>query len=58
MCKTVYTEATNLKFPSGTLEKVHEAAREDGTTAAEFMRRAVRSALLTEPANGRVEAGQ
>ena len=51
--KTVFPEAASLKFPPGTLEKVREAARQEGTTMSEFMRRAVRSALPSTPSNGR-----
>ena len=56
--KTVFPEATSLKFPPGTLERIREAARQDGTTMSEFMRRAVRSALATVLANGQMDAGQ
>lgn len=58
MSKTVFPEAASLKFPPGTLEKVREAARQDGTTMSEFMRRALRSALTTVSADGQMEAGQ
>ena len=51
--KTVFPEAASLKFPPGTLARIKEAARQDGTTMSEFMRRAVRSALANAPVNGR-----
>ncbi len=50
--QVTFPEATQVKLPQGTLARIHEAARQDGTTAAEFMRRSIRSALKDAQTGG------
>ena len=42
----LYPEVTKVRLPAGMLEQVHAAARLEGTSAAELMRRAIREAVL------------
>jgi predicted DNA-binding protein len=47
MPRVRFLEAVNLRFPPGTLPRIHQAAMRLGTTSAEFMRQAIRRALET-----------
>jgi predicted transcriptional regulator len=43
--QTIFPEATIVRLPPGTLERVREAAEQSGTTSAELMRQAIRRAV-------------
>jgi hypothetical protein len=47
-----FPEQTVLRLPEGTLAKVKAAAQAEGKTSAEWMRQALRQALLERAANG------
>ena len=54
MREPIFPEFIQLKAPEGTREAVREAAREEGQTASEFIRSAIRDKLRTveQPAAG------
>ncbi len=54
MRATYFPELIQLKAPEGTQEAVREAAREEGQTASEFIRQAIRARLrdAEQPAAG------
>jgi len=43
--QATFPEATIVRLPPGTLERVRQAAEQDGTTSAELMRQAIRRAV-------------
>lgn len=45
MKRATFPEATIVRLPPGTLERVRQAAEQDGTTSAELMRQAIRRAI-------------
>jgi hypothetical protein len=47
-----FPEQTLLRLPEGTLAKVRAAAKAEGKTSAEWMRQALRRALLESAAGG------
>ena len=50
MKRAIFPEATIVRLPPGTLERVREVAVQSGTTSAELMRQAIRRAVEKPPA--------
>ena len=45
MREALHTEQVHFMAPEGWMSRVHETAREEGMTASEFMRSAIRDKL-------------
>ena len=48
--RAIFPEATIVRLPPGTLDRVREVATQSGTTSAELMRQALRRAVEKPPA--------
>jgi len=53
MKRGYYPQSYTLRMPDGYLEKISEAAREEGMSPAEWMRRAIRRELEAARESGR-----